>query len=418
MLNKKTVWNKNFLLLWQGSIVSAFGDTIYGIALGFWILDVTGSTALMGTLMAVTSLPKIILGPFAGVWVDRLNRKWILVLMDLIRGLVIIAVAITALLGVIEIWMVFTAGMILGLCTAYFYPASSSVIPDLVSKEELQKANSLFSMIQPISGILGNGGGGFLYTLLGAPLLFLTNGISYIVSAISEIFIDIPKVKSNSKKSFFKDMEDGIKFIWDNLGIRFLILLNSVANFFFGIALILILPLFKTNAFLGAGKYGIFIGCFTIGGLLGFIIIGSYKITSKNRFSLFVLSTILMISFFIAIPLCNNFILMIVFGVLGAGFNSVENVIVGTTLQEIIPQNMRGKVFSLVGTVMGGLSPISMAIGGILGEYYPIKWVIAVSLIIALIISIFLCLSNIVKNFLKQDFNKTIFDNELIKENA
>jgi len=105
---------------------------VYEIALGFWILAVTGSTALMGSLMAASSLPRILVSPFAGVIVDRGDRRWILTLMDLIRGLAVILVAWAAFAGRIQVWMVFAAGVILGTCGAFFSPAVGSATPDLV----------------------------------------------------------------------------------------------------------------------------------------------------------------------------------------------------------------------------------------------------------------------------------------------
>ena len=95
----------NFFLLWQGQLVSALGDVAYELALGFWILAVTGSTALMGSLMAASAIPRVVLSPFAGVWVDRINRKWILVFMDALRGVAVVFVGISALLGWIKVWM-------------------------------------------------------------------------------------------------------------------------------------------------------------------------------------------------------------------------------------------------------------------------------------------------------------------------
>jgi MFS transporter, DHA3 family, macrolide efflux protein len=109
-------------------LVSAFGDIAYSLALGFWIYAKTGSTALMGTLMAVSMLPRIIISPFAGVWVDRSDRKKIIVWMDFIRGVLVVLVGIAAFTDTIEIWMVFAAGIILGVCAAFFNPAVSSAI--------------------------------------------------------------------------------------------------------------------------------------------------------------------------------------------------------------------------------------------------------------------------------------------------
>jgi MFS family permease len=81
------LWNRNFLLLWQGQIVSSLGDVTHSIALGFWILAVTGSTALMGSLMAASTVPRILVAPFAGVLVDRIDRRRLLIWMDTIRGI-------------------------------------------------------------------------------------------------------------------------------------------------------------------------------------------------------------------------------------------------------------------------------------------------------------------------------------------
>ncbi len=113
------LWNINFFLLWQGQFVSAVGDVIYEIALGFWVLAVTGSTGLMGTLMAAATIPRVIIAPFAGVLVDRSDRKWLLVIMDAVRGIAILAVAMAAYAGVLEIWMVFAAGIVIGTGAAH-----------------------------------------------------------------------------------------------------------------------------------------------------------------------------------------------------------------------------------------------------------------------------------------------------------
>ena len=123
---KSKLWNMNFLLLWQGQLVSNFGDSVYDIALGFWILAKTGSTGLMGILMATAVIPRVFLSPIAGTFVDRHNRKNILIITDLIRGVVISFVGIAALMNVIKIWMVLLGGIILGICGSFFNPAVQS----------------------------------------------------------------------------------------------------------------------------------------------------------------------------------------------------------------------------------------------------------------------------------------------------
>lgn len=124
--SKNKLWNKNFFLLWQGQMVSVLGDVIYIIALDFWILDMTGSTALMGLLSAITMLPRIVFGPFVGVFVDRWDSKKIIILTDFIRGIAVTFIGIAALIGFIEVWMVFLVGIVSGICSAFFNPTIMS----------------------------------------------------------------------------------------------------------------------------------------------------------------------------------------------------------------------------------------------------------------------------------------------------
>jgi MFS family permease len=144
---KEKLWTPSFLILWQGQLVSTMGDAIYSIALGFWVLSVTGSTALMGTLMAASTLPGVLVSPFAGVLIDRCNRKRIFILMDMLRAVCIILLAVAAYRGFLAIWMVFAAGIILSVCGAVFGPGIQSTVPDLVPKSKITKNNGGISTL-------------------------------------------------------------------------------------------------------------------------------------------------------------------------------------------------------------------------------------------------------------------------------
>jgi MFS family permease len=217
------LWNKNFFLLWQGSLVSFIGDMLYQFALGFWVLDKTGSTATMGLVMSAGFIPVIIVGIFAGTFVDRHDRKIIIVSTDLIRGIAVLTGGILALLNLLPVWGVLILSVIIGTCSSFFSPASGSSLPDIVPSEFLDKANSLTSMIRGGGTIIGKAMAGFLFTILGAPILFIANGVSYLLSALSESFISIPQVHNvNSQKKFREDLSAGAKYLWDHKALRFL----------------------------------------------------------------------------------------------------------------------------------------------------------------------------------------------------
>ncbi|WP_102401118.1 MFS transporter [Haloimpatiens massiliensis] len=389
VIAKEKLWNKNFFLLWQGQLISALGDVVYEIALGFWILAVTGSTALMGTLMAVSTLPRVILSPFAGVFVDRWDRKKVIVVGDLIRGVCITFIGVAACLGFIKIWMVFVAGIIMNLCAAFFNPAVSSTLPDITPKSKLVKANSVYNMIYTGTNIVGNSAGGFIFKILGAPIMFLINGISYLFSAFTEIFIKIPEMhrETNKEKStFFNDMKDGFRFVWKFKGLRNFLIMAAAMNFFGGIGIMLLIPFFNMNASLGPAKYGIASGVMSLGMFLGMLCVSVINIPQKKKFMIFTGSFVLSIIFWMIFPLISIFPIMAIILGIGGFLNAIFNVLFSSTVQLTVPQEYRGKVFSLIATISGGLTPIAFAVGGILAEFIPIKILISSCFLIALLI--------------------------------
>jgi len=395
------LWNFNFSLLWQSELVSLIGDTVYAIALGFWILQKTGSTALMGTLMAVTTLPRIIISPFAGVLVDRSDRKKVLVLVDGIRGIFVVLVGLAAYTGVLQVWMVFATGIIIGSGGAFFFPAIGSALPDIVPTDKLIKANSAYAMIGTGSGIVGNAAGGMLFVFLGAPLMFLANGISYIYAAVSKFFVKIPKVKHEHESfHFFIDLKSGLQFVWQYRGIRFLILVAAVLNFFAVMGIMLFLPLFNQTPHLGPTLYGITMAGFTGGMFIGFLLMSIIHVKYSKRFLVFLLCGVISMAASALFPVWLYFPIMFALGMITGILNSVLNSFIGATLQVAVPGNMRGKVFSLVGTVAGGLTPIAMALGGVLAEFIPIRILISAAFTLTLLSFLLTALSKPIKNLI------------------
>lgn len=389
VLKKESLWNANFLLLWQGQLVSAFGDVIYEIALGFWILAVTGSTALMGTLMAVSTLPRILIAPFAGVFVDRSDRKKVLFTADILRGIFVTFIGIAAYMGFIKIWMVFAAGIIINICGAFFNPAVNSSLPDITPKSKIIKANSLYSMIYTGSNIVGSSAGGVVFKVLGAPIMFLVNGISYLFSAITILFIKIPKLdKPVDKKetAFFKDMKEGLSFVWRFRGLRNLIVMAAAMNFFGSIGIMLLIPLFNMNENLGPVKYGIATAIMSAGMFLGMLTTSIINIKTNKRYLVFVSTFIISVAAWAVFPLVGLFPIMVGLMTLGGFLNAIFNVLFSSTMQLTVPQESRGKVFSLIGAISSGLTPIAFAVGGIIAEFIPVKILIPACFFIALLI--------------------------------
>jgi DHA3 family macrolide efflux protein-like MFS transporter len=401
------LWTGNFVLLWQGQLVSILGDVVYAIALGFWILAVTGSTALMGGLMAASTLPRILVSPVAGVVVDRADRRMLMIWMDAIRGTAVLAVGIGAVAGFLQVWMVFAAGVVIGICGAFFTPAVSSVIPDITGKSKVVQANSVFSMLQAGGNIAGNSAGGVLFQALGAPLLFLFNGLSYLFSAGSLLFARFPRVVHQQEKMHFAtDLRSGLSFVWKIRGLRYLILIAAVINFFANMAIMLFLPFFQRDPGLGPVRYGIAMALFTGGMFLGMALTAIVKIPPSRRFVLFQVCGIGSMACLSVFPFVGSFPAAMTL-LAAAGFaNAILNVFIMSVMQLAVPQEMRGKVFSIMGMVTQGLTPIAFALGGIIAEFIPAGILISACFAATLFIGLPFMFLGPFKRFIKYDPEK------------
>lgn len=389
--NNKPVklWNKNFFLLWQGQLVSALGDILYMIALDFWILDITGSTAIMGLLSAVTMLPRMVVGPFAGVFVDKWKRRNVIVITDLIRGIVVTFVGVAGIFGFIQVWMVFLAGAISGLCSAFFGPAVSAIKPELVPESKLVKANSLTSMADSGMQIAGNAIGGIIYVAIGAPYMFFLNGISYLLSAFSEIFIKEPVTERELKTNTFKeDFMEGLKFVWNFKTLRNILLIASILNLIGASASILILPYFKATEFLGPEKYGLFMAVMPIAMLCGSSLLAVINIKKKYKFVVYAASEVISQLAMLTIFLVSNYYIMVVLAFVFQFFNVIFNTMFFTVMSLVVPGDKRGKISALMNTLSMGMMPLGSIAGGVLGQIFSIRTAIIAMFTVNLILGI------------------------------
>lgn len=389
-LEKKIkLWNKDFFLLWQGQLVSYLGDVIYSFALSFWVYNVTGSPALMGILQATSMLPRLIIGPFAGVLVDKWDRKKIIVIADFIRGVLSTFVGVAAINGFLEIWMVFVVGIITSICAAFFNPAITSVKPDIVDKSKLVKANSITSMAQAGASTLGSVVSGVIYVAIGASYMFLFNGIAYLFSAFTEMFINIPQIKRKATEiTFIEDFKSGLSFVWNFKALRNMFIISCGLNFFFNAAFVLMLPLFKSVAYLGEERYSFLMAMSSIGMIIGSGLLSVINVKNNKRYPVIVGTFLPMAILFLLIPVVQNYYVILIVATISFALNIMGNTIFDSVLMTIIPEENRGKVFALINTFSMGLTPLGLAIGGVLGEILPIRVAMLVLLFCTLLLTI------------------------------
>ncbi|HHJ52407.1 MAG TPA: MFS transporter, partial [Caldithrix abyssi] len=239
----KRLFNKNYLLLWQGQFISRLGSQVYSVVIGFWLQQTTQSGSIVGAFFMMVGMPIVFFGIFGGALADRISRKKIIVGADIINGLLFVTLGVVMYFNQhqtdVLIAGVFVAGVLVSSVGAFFGPAISASVPDLVPPQKIQAANSMGQFSIRISAFFGQGAGIPLLHLLGLPILVLVNGITYLVSAFSESFITIPQKKrekvtgfSETLASFKKDLAEGLRYIGKNKGLKRLLTISVFLNFF------------------------------------------------------------------------------------------------------------------------------------------------------------------------------------------
>jgi DHA3 family tetracycline resistance protein-like MFS transporter len=179
----RSLRDRPFALLWSGQTASRLGDSLYRLALAWWVLEKTGSAKAMGTVLVFSSIPMLIFLLVGGVVTDRFPRLRIMFISDMLSGIVVTAVTLLAFTGRLEIWHIYIVSILFGLVEAFFSPAYTATIPEITPKELLPSANSLTSLSQPLTSILGPAIAASIIALGGTSTAFGLDALSFFISA-------------------------------------------------------------------------------------------------------------------------------------------------------------------------------------------------------------------------------------------
>lgn len=361
--------NKDFLLLWFGQFVSQVGDRVHSIALMWWILEETGSAALMGTVLIAATVPAIILGPFAGGYVDRWNRKAVIVVADLFRGGIILIVAALAIHGRLEVWHLLVGTAFVSMASVFFGPAVHATIPNIVRRDELTRANSLSQVVTQVTGIAGPALGGLLVAFWGVAGIFLLNGLSYVASAVSEMFISVPATEADGtgQRHILAELKDGFDWIRARPAVFGLLKTAAVLNFFSAPFAVLLPIAVRDLLHKGPDAFGLLMSVFSVGFLVASVLLAVIK-ERERKHPLIIWGIaaggvcLVLLGVFLHYP--AYIVLMAMLGIM----MGLANIAIAAHFQAVVPDERRGRVFGFMGTLSGGLQPLAFGIIGLLAD--------------------------------------------------
>jgi MFS family permease len=235
-MNKKLLKNKNYMLLIIGNFVSLMGSNIQQFVLSLYVLALTGSATLFASMLAISILPRILLSPIAGVFGDWFDKKKSIIILDTINALILGVFAVYLFFNdTLSIGLIYILVVLLEITEIFFHSSMSAILPSVVEKDDYLEANSLRTMIVSFGQLMAPIFGALIYGAFGLFVAIIINAISFLVSAISEMFIKAPKSKSEdntrSFAGFKKDFISGLKLIKNSKPIRTIMSAAVVINF-------------------------------------------------------------------------------------------------------------------------------------------------------------------------------------------
>ena len=399
----KKLWNKDFILLLQGNAVSTIGDLMYSVAIGYWVYEKTGSSGLMGIMSAISMFVTMLLSPFTGSIVDKCNRKWVLVGMDVLQGTVMLVIGVLAYLDKLNIPGVLIAAFLAALGSVFYSPAASTLMLDIIPHDDMVRGQSVFSGSNALINMVGTAFSGVMVAFLGVPLIVVINGLSNLYSAFSELLVHVPRtVQQGTRvtvKSVLRDTRDAVTTIFSNRFLRLFVPSALILNLLGAGPFTLILPFCLEKGF-AVEAYGYLVSVFTVAQLLCVVLLGAVKLKPKARFWVMALGFSCSVPFLVAAYLSKQFVPMCIL-VLFAGFlNCAGNTVFNASLMLALPEENRSAILGFIQSASVGGSALSAVIYGFLGDRFPLYLVFAVGNAISLAPMLYMCFNPKAKEFI------------------
>lgn len=371
---------RNFRLLWIGESISLLGDQFYMIALPWLVLQLTGSALALGSVMALAAIPRALFMLIGGALVDRFSPRAVMLASNFARLVLVALLSGLVLTNNIQIEIMYVFALAFGLADAFYFPAQTAIVPQLLAEDQLQAGNTFVQGTAQLSGLLGPVLAGILIALLGHSatadntpttqgigIAFGVDTLSFVASLLCLSLMRIPAAsrKAGEQQNVIASIKAGFAYLWSQSILRIFFLLIIAMNFLVLGPIIVGIPvLANTRLAEGAAAFGIIMSAFGGGALLG-IILSNVVPLKPQRMGTSMLLIISLLGFGIALmPLLPSTALTAVLTLVMGMANGYTTIALFTWMQKRIPQELMGRVMSLILFSSVGLAPISNALAG------------------------------------------------------
>jgi MFS transporter, DHA3 family, macrolide efflux protein len=364
--------NPNFIFLWIGQAVSATGDYFTLLVIPIFVNRLTGSVMLVGLSFISTALPALVLGPVAGVFVDRLDRRKVMIASDVLRG--VLMLCLLTIRDASQVWVVYLVGFLVSCTAQFFFPARAAVMPLIVTDpQDWLAANGILRVIQTVGMVAGPALAGITIGRWGEQVAFIADGTSFLISALAIFFMKVPRTTpgniptSGTLGGVWNDLREGLAFLFGNRAVLGVLICMTMASLGFSTVNMIWIPYLQQRYGVGASGLGIADAALGVGMLVSGLLVGQLA----RRMSITVISAVSLVLIgliYITIILLPAFGWIIAWQFLGGLALTPMQSALDTITQLVVPDLKRGRVGSAMNAAYSTAGLISMALASLFGD--------------------------------------------------
>ncbi|MFZ4662058.1 MAG: MFS transporter [Caldilineaceae bacterium] len=366
-------WQPRFFLIWTGQALSLIGSALTQFVLLWWITETTGSAAALAMAGVMALLPQAIFGPLGGVVADRWSRRVVMIVADAITAFCMVVLIALFATGNIQLWQIYTLMFIRSTMQAFQTPAATASTAMLVPQEWLPRVAGFNQSLQGVMTIAAAPLGALALAFLPTQGALLIDVVTALLGIVPLLFFRIPQKtmasSGSTAKNVMNDLRAGVRYVLAEQGIAMLLAIM-------GLIVITIMPMFSLTPLLvkthfggGVNEVALMEGLSGVGIILGGVFIGFWPLFKRRVVTMLVSFAISCFTVaLVAIAPSDWFWLGIFWWFVSGVTYSTGNAPMMAIIQQVVPNEMQGRVFSLMNTVMGLAGPVGLAVVGPLGE--------------------------------------------------
>jgi len=358
-----SLWSyKGYRLFWFSTTIFVLGATAFPIALAVTILDAGGSATTLGLILGARILSGVVFAPFAGVWVDRLPRKQVMITADLFRAAIVLSMVFISA-PMMPHYLLGLGVFVMGIGDAFGAASAGAFLPSLLPEEMLPAGNVARGVVVRMASIIGPGIGGLSVFLIGGRMTFLFTAIAFSFGTyfLAQIKEDVNSDKK-AQEPFLTELREGLRTVWEIKWVGAMIAMASVQLMVVLAAENVLLPVITRREFHTNTVFALSAAAFSVGGIISAVACVKLKIKHEGRFSVLVWALLIIAPLSLAFPV-NEYVVVLAYLLAGFSVGPWE-AFWNSAIQREIPQELQGRVFSIDHMGTSGLMPLGMALVG------------------------------------------------------